>query len=108
MATGIETARRDYCLRSSDSDTLNREFGQQGFIRMAPCEAVEGDVLLVRPGAGQLHVVILTPPGYLHADIRLRRTVEVPGPVPWPIVSAWRHPRHGEVGLLPCQAEGSV
>jgi hypothetical protein len=51
-----------------------------------------GDLLLVRAGPHQLHVVILTGEGYLHADARLRRVVEVPGKVPWPVLSVWRHP----------------
>src|SRR3712207_7037475 len=48
----------------------------RSFIRIAPADAVDGDVLLVQPGPAQLHVVILTPDGYLHADMRLRRVVE--------------------------------
>jgi murein DD-endopeptidase / murein LD-carboxypeptidase len=92
MALGVEEVRADYCLRSSDADEANGEFDGHGFIRSAPTEAGDGDVLLVRPRPGQLHVVVLTPGGYLHADMRLRRVAEVPGRVPWPVLSAWRHP----------------
>ena len=94
MATGManEKVRRDYCLRSNDPDEVNREFDEAGFIRIAPAAAVDGDVLLVRPGPAGLHVVILTDSGYLHADMRLRRVIEVPAPVPWAVLSAWRHP----------------
>lgn len=100
MATGARPAdvRSDYCLRSGDADQVNGEFDEAGFIRLAPSQAGEGDLLLVQPGPAQLHVVILTPGGYLHADMRLRRVVEVPGPVPWPVLSAWRHRDH-EAGL---------
>lgn len=100
MATGIpaERVRNNYCLRSSDADEVNGEFSDAGFLRIVPARAKAGDVLLVQAGPGQLHVVILTPDGFVHADAGLRRVVEVPGPVDWPIVSAWRHP---EVGSAP-------
>jgi murein DD-endopeptidase / murein LD-carboxypeptidase len=94
MATGIAArrVRRDYCLHSNDPDEVNGQFDGCGFIRIAPAAAVAGDVLLVRPNPIALHAVILTDSGYLHADMRARRVVEVPGQVPWPTLSAWRHP----------------
>lgn len=92
MRVPKEQVRRDYCLRSSDPDEVNGEFDQSGFIRIAPAAVRDGDVLLVRPLPSALHVVILTDTGYLHADMRLRKVVEVPGEVPWPVLSAWRHP----------------
>lgn len=92
MAFGLTAVRRDYALRSSDPEQVNGEFAASGFERIAPVEVGAGDVLLVRAGPGQLHVLILTPDGYLHADAGMRRVVEVPGPVVWPVLSAWRHP----------------
>jgi lipoprotein Spr len=94
MATRVpkDRVRRDYCLYSNDADQVNREIDECGFIRIAPAAAEAGDVLVVRPGPAALHVVILTDGGYLHADMRQRRVVEVPGAVPWPRLSAWRHP----------------
>ena len=94
MATGVprEKVRRDYGLHSSDPDEVNGGFDQSGFIRIAPVAARDGDILVVRPAPGALHVVILTDSGYLHADMRLRKVVEVPGELPWPVLSAWRHP----------------
>jgi cell wall-associated NlpC family hydrolase len=93
MATGIPKGRvrRDYRLRGHDPEEVDRDFHESGFIRIGPADAEPGDVLLVRPAATALHLVILTDAGYLHADLRLRRVVEVPGPVPWPALSAWRH-----------------
>ena len=52
--------------------------------------AAAGDVLLCRVGPGQLHVTVRTETGVVHADAALRRVVERPGAVPWPILSAWR------------------
>lgn len=101
MATGIPKARvrRDYDLRFSDPEKVNANFDACGMIRLAPSAAEPGDVLLVRPGPAQLHVVLLTELGYLHADASLRRVVEVPGPVPWPVLSAWRCPDEGVVAV---------
>lgn len=93
LAMGVEAVTY-YNLRSSDADEVNSEFSDCGFLRIAPTAAEAGDLLLTRIERGQLHVVILTPDGYLHADARLRRVAEVPGDVPWPVVSAWRHPDH--------------
>ena len=94
MATGMrpERAPRYYNLRSTNVEEVNGEFDECGFVRIAPGSAAPGDILLTRVEAGQLHVVILTERGYLHADARLRKVAEVPGPLPWPVLSAWRYP----------------
>ncbi|MGF1549185.1 MAG: peptidoglycan endopeptidase [Sphingomonadaceae bacterium] len=94
MAMDLPRARapRYYNLRSSDPALVNREFSACGFLRVVPKMARVGDLLVTEVEGRQLHIVLLTPKGYLHADVRHRRVVEVPGPLPWPIVSAWRHP----------------
>jgi hypothetical protein len=95
MAMGVkkDEVRRDYIIPSgSTSEQINAEIAEMGFIRISPAAAGAGDMLLVRPAPNALHLAILTDGGYLHAEMRLRRTVEVPGAVPWPTVSAWRHP----------------
>lgn len=93
MAMGVakEKVRRDYCLSSNDPDEVHAELHASGFIRIAPIASATGDLLIVRTGPRGLHVVILTDEGYVHADARLRRVVEAPGQVPWPVLSAWRH-----------------
>ena len=95
LATGVSSdrVRRDYKLRSPDPNSANDGFTQAGFVRVQLAAAGASDLLLVRTGPAQLHVVMLTGKGFLHADIRLRRVVEVPGPAPWPAISAWRHPQ---------------
>jgi murein DD-endopeptidase / murein LD-carboxypeptidase len=94
MAMGVATekVRRDYRLDSNDPGRVNDEIDKARFIRIAPAAAAAGDMLVVRTGPTGLHVVILTDGGYIHADMRPRRVVEVPGKVPWPVLSAWRHP----------------
>lgn len=90
-AFGLTGVRRDYRLRSGDADGIERGLAESGFVLLGAGAARAGDVLLVHAGHAQLHVVLLTPDGYLHADAGLRRVVEVPGPVPWPVASAWRY-----------------
>ena len=56
-------------------------------------DAIEpGDVLLMQAGPAQYHVGVWTGEGLLHADARLRRVVETPGAVAWPILGVWRAP----------------
>ncbi|MFZ2995091.1 peptidoglycan endopeptidase [Sphingobium sp.] len=65
-----------------------------GWLRAAGLRAVEvampGDVLLVRPGPLQLHLMICVPGGFIHAHAGLRRVVEMPGASPWPVAGCWR------------------
>lgn len=50
-----------------------------------------GDVLLVRCGAVQHHLLIAGPGGgFIHAHAGLRRVVATPGPLPWPLERHWR------------------
>lgn len=52
--------------------------------------AAEGDLLLCVSGPGQLHLAIRTAGGIVHADAGLRKVVERPGEVPWPVIGVWR------------------
>ena len=92
MGVPIDGVRRDYWMRSNDQDEVQKELAGRAFIRIDPIGAGPGDLMLVRSGPMALHTVILTDLGYLHADMRLRRVVEVAGSVPWSILSSWRHP----------------
>lgn len=50
-----------------------------------------GDVLLVKPGPGQHHILICDEyGGFIHAHAGLRRVVHSPGPAGWPIVCHYR------------------
>lgn len=50
-----------------------------------------GDILLVRPGAAQHHLLVaLDALSFVHAHASLRRVVETPFPSPWPILRHWR------------------
>lgn len=56
-------------------------------------EGGAGDLLLLNGGAGQLHFAIATGAGAacgaVHADVAMRRVVERPGSLPWPIIGRW-------------------
>jgi murein DD-endopeptidase / murein LD-carboxypeptidase len=48
-----------------------------------------GDILLLEAGPAQFHLGIFTGDGLIHADAGLRRVVETPGPIRWPILGIW-------------------
>ncbi len=88
-AFALRDVRRDYRLRSGDAGDVAAGLVSAGFVPAGTAEP--GDVLLMRAGPGQLHLAILTPAGFAHADASLRRVVEVPGPPAWLVLGAWRH-----------------
>lgn len=50
-----------------------------------------GDILLVRPGPAQHHLIVaLGAAGFVHAHASLRRVVETPFPSLWPVLCHWR------------------
>ena len=50
-----------------------------------------GDLVLVRPGPAQHHLLIaIAADSFVHAHAGLRRVVAQPGPLPWPIERRWR------------------
>lgn len=76
-----------YGLRGGDARAVAAVLG--GVMRPGDGERA-GDLLLVRPGPGQLHFGIRTEGGLVHADLGLGRVVERPGAVAWPVLGAWR------------------
>jgi hypothetical protein len=50
-----------------------------------------GDVLAVRPGPAQLHLLIaVSGEAFVHAHAGLGRVAILPGPNPWPLLGHWR------------------
>jgi len=87
-ALGVGLVPGDYTLRSGSRRRLEAGLRAAG---LQPVETAEaGDLLLLAAGAGQLHLAVFTGTGIVHADAGLRRIVERPGPVRWPLLSAWR------------------
>ncbi|WP_316251186.1 hypothetical protein [Sphingomonas sp. JC676] len=77
-----------YALRTGDPEAARRAIEISGLI-LANGER-PGDLLLVKTGPGQLHLAIAAEDGVIHADAQLRRVVERPGPMPWPVIGRWR------------------
>lgn len=80
-----------YRLRSGDEAAVMREIAAAG---LAPCPIAPGRLVLMRAGAGQLHLAIATERGIIHADAMLGRVAERPD-LPWPVLGCWR-PSGGE------------
>ena len=87
-ALGAEGVPRDYALRGGSPARLDEELAKAGLGRADSARA--GDVLVMKAGAAQLHLGIFTGAGLIHGDVGLRRVVERPGAIPWPILSIWR------------------
>lgn len=88
------SASRPYGLRSGDAAQACAWIGQAGLLPVA--EAAVGDLMLVRPGPLQLHLMIRVEGGHVHAHAGLGRVVETPGECPWPVIGIWRMPQQGE------------
>jgi murein DD-endopeptidase / murein LD-carboxypeptidase len=78
----------DYPLRGGSPARIAAALGAAGLRRAGAMRA--GDVLVMRAGPAQLHLGIFTGTGLIHSDAALRRVVERPAPLPWPIIHIWR------------------
>lgn len=77
-----------YALRGGSAEALAATIAAAG---LRAVEHVEpGDLLLFDSGPGQFHLAVAVAGGLVHADAGLRRVVERPGPMPWPLLGAWR------------------
>lgn len=67
------------------------EQAEHAGLRPSASPAIAGDVVLVRPGPGQHHLLVaLGTDCFVHAHAGLRRVVVQPGPLPWPVERLWR------------------
>jgi hypothetical protein len=85
-----ERIPRDYALRGHAPEEIERRLGELGGRPVEGHVLELGDVALCRAGPAQLHMVVITPLGFVHADAALRRVVQRPYPIPWTLLSAWR------------------
>ncbi len=87
-AVGTADPPAGYALRGGSVEALAMGLRAAGF---RPARAMQaGDVVAMRTGPEQLHLGIWTGEGLVHADAGLRRIVERPGEVPWPVLGIWR------------------
>ena len=78
----------DYSLRGQFESQLFAFFGQATFQMVS--SAKPGDFLAVRTAPRQLHLMITTESGAVHAHAGLLRVVLTPLPPPWPVIGQWR------------------
>ena len=79
-----------YRLRGHNQDGWKDLVGHSNLI-LADGPIQLGDLLMVRPGPSQLHILVVTDHGrFVHAQAGLRRVVIMPGPPPWPVDSILR------------------
>lgn len=79
-----------YGLRNRDIAAVLAFAPRAGFGEISG-PALPGDVLLVRAGPLQEHLLIAAPGGrFVHAHAGLRRVVATPGPLACPILRHWR------------------
>ena len=91
-AGGAATVPTGYQLRNLRIGAFLPALEETGFREVAAAPET-GDLLLVRPSAGQFHLMIVVPQGQLvHAHAGLGRVVETPGPLAWRIERQWRLP----------------
>jgi cell wall-associated NlpC family hydrolase len=91
-AAGVPAARLpgDYALRGEALARVEHELCDLGCVPVPGGAAEPGDVVVCAAGPAQLHLVVATGDGFVHADAGLRRVVERPLPLPWPALSVWR------------------
>lgn len=93
LAVRAKRVRGDYRLRGGSVAALEAGFRAAN---MRPVKvAIAGDVLVLRPGAEQLHLAIATDAGFVHADAGAGMVVETPGRPPWPVLGIWRKRARG-------------
>lgn len=88
LAIDARNVPRDYALRGSPARRLIAGLEAAGLgatDTMAP-----GDVLAFAPRQDQLHLGIFTGTGIVHGDAALRKVVERPLPLPWPVLGIWK------------------
>lgn len=79
---------KGYALRGGSAAGFSAMLDAAGFARVRHPQS--GDVALVEAGPAQFHLVVMTGQGFVHADAALRRVVERPGALPWPVIGYWR------------------
>ncbi len=85
---GVRDVPRGYSVRTADGAGVAGLIDAAGLTRVWR-EPVAGDLVLVKSGPAQCHLVVITAAGFVHADAGIGRVVETPGPVPWTVIAIW-------------------
>lgn len=88
LVFGVSDVPRGYSVRTADGGSVARLIDAAGLrrVRRGP---VAGDLVLVKSGPVQCHLVVMTDAGFVHADAGIGRVVETPGALPWPVLTVW-------------------
>lgn len=84
----ITTPPEGYALRGGTAEGFAAMFIANG-MKQREGDPHAGDILLLRPSAAQYHLGVWSGTSLIHADAVLRRVVETPGALSWPLVSGW-------------------
>ncbi|MEO6247508.1 MAG: NlpC/P60 family protein [Sphingomicrobium sp.] len=84
----VNIGRRNYPMRGVARAEIEAGLAPW-FKRIARTRVEAGDLLLLQPGPGVLHLGVSSGSGMIHADVR-HGVVERPGAPPWPMVLAFR------------------
>lgn len=80
----------NYVLRGAQAEHVAGLIQQQG---LAPTALEgEGDIVVAQTGPMQLHLMIASARGHVHAHAGLGRVVHMPGASLWPVLGRWRVP----------------
>lgn len=85
-----------YQMRGTSLARVEEALRAAGFERAV--RGAAGDLLVARSGPMQLHLMIRTGQGIVHADAGLGRVVRMPAPSPWPLLGQWRLAASSERG----------
>jgi murein DD-endopeptidase / murein LD-carboxypeptidase len=88
LVFGVCDLPRGYSVRTADGHGVASLIDAAGLKRVRR-EALTGDLVLLKSGPTQCHLVVMTEAGFVHADAGIGRVVEVPGPPPWPVIAIW-------------------
>lgn len=80
----------DYRIRGDFEARARAFFTSAIFQNVDDGSWVAGDILLLRPGPRQIHLVVLTQMGAVHAHIGLGRVVLTPLPLAYDKIAHWR------------------
>jgi murein DD-endopeptidase / murein LD-carboxypeptidase len=88
LVFGVGDVPRGYSVRTADGAGVAALVDGAG-LRQVRREIRAGDLVLVKSGPAQCHLVVMTDAGFVHADAGIGRVVETPGALPWPILAIW-------------------
>jgi murein DD-endopeptidase / murein LD-carboxypeptidase len=88
LVFGVGEVPCGYSVRTADGLGVAALIDAAGLKRVRRDPAA-GDLVLLKSGPAQCHLVVMTDAGFVHADAGIGRVVETPGPLPWPVIAVW-------------------